>query len=79
MKKHKAEHKCKDTIKECEHCLHHCKKCDVVYCCKCDMEWSRDIFTTYTYPTFTSNPDFYVAGGTRTTSNTIQTHKHKHK
>ena len=23
----------------CEHCLHFCAHCNVVYCCKCRQEW----------------------------------------
>ena len=90
MSKHKAKHKCKDTIKECEHCLHHCKKCDVVYCCKCDMEWNKN-YITWTYPdtdttpsypfapivTYSQYPDVHVEDAIA--GSAVRIHKHKHK
>lgn len=33
----------------CQHELKYCKKCDVVYCEKCQKEWSINFFT-YTSP-----------------------------
>jgi hypothetical protein len=38
----------------CEHCLHFCKGCNVVYCCKCKEEWTKCChwYTPY-YPTVT--------------------------
>lgn len=38
---------------ECQHCLHHCSICDVVYCCKCNKQW---FLNCYTYINGTSNP-----------------------
>jgi len=31
------EHNCCGC--HCEHCLHFCAHCNVVYCCKCRQEW----------------------------------------
>lgn len=41
---HDHEHTC------CDHCLHYCPQCDVVYCCKCKREWGRTYCWPTTYP-----------------------------
>lgn len=51
---HKHTHECWRYHTACEHdCLHYCKKCGKVYCCKCSQEWENSI---------------YVYGGTTTTT-----------
>ena len=40
------EHKCKG----CDHCLHECKCCNKVYCCKCGQEWGGFTYYQPYYP-----------------------------
>lgn len=35
--------------KECEHELKYCRKCDIVYCEKCNAEWKKNIYVTSPY------------------------------
>lgn len=43
----------------CEHCLHFCGHCDVVYCCDCKIEWGK---CHHTWPYYFT----YGTGGTAT-------------
>ncbi len=62
---HEHKHSC------CNHCLHHCPCCDIVYCCKCAKQWGGWQSWTYTSPVWWTNGTGYV------TLNTGCSHKHE--
>ena len=41
---HTHKHSCCEY--SCDHCLHYCPECNVVYCCKCTEEWHQDYSCT---------------------------------
>jgi len=66
--KHK-EHKCH------EHCIHLCKDCYVVYCCKCGEEWEKRVTSwTSTYRSLTDGGTTITMTGTA-----VSNCKHEHK
>lgn len=71
---HKHTHECT----ECQHdCLHHCKCCDKVYCCKCGQEWGGTYYYSYPYYPTTAIPN--ITWGTTTyvaDSAGVCTHSH---
>lgn len=67
---HTHEHGC------CEHCLHHCGHCDVVYCCKCERKWGG---YTYYQPCYSPYTTTIVSGTTSGgTAGTADACAHEH-
>ena len=65
--KHKHSHDCGI----CQHeCLHYCKCCGKVYCCKCGQEWGDSIWRYQPYTIWIS-PAIKYGTATYTIDNTV--------
>lgn len=57
---------------ECDHCLHYCKVCMLVYCCRCKVNWYKYY---YVYPySFTYTVGSSVSLGNSTVNNCSHIH-----